>query len=371
MKHKKGGMTVIVVCTLVVLTLFGICHSNNDSSDIATETISEQENATSTAKNDFNRITKETAASTEKLLTEPVIVYANIPEYNGMPYVELNGNHPYFEDTDLTTDSFEYYSDLDELGRCGVACANVCQELMPVEKRGEIGQIKPSGWHTEKYPNQIPDGYLYNRCHLIAYQLTGENTNEKNLITGTQYMNISGMVPFENAVADYVKDTNNHVLYRIAPIFEGDNLVASGVLMEAKSVEDEGNGVQFCVYCYNVQPGIEIDYATGDSQIVTGIQEVAASQTATNVEQTDTVTEYAVINSEITEASPEDTEASPETTEVITPEPETSADVYVWIPTNGGTKYHSNSNCSNMKNPEQVTLDNAIRTGFTACKKCY
>lgn len=352
MKHKKRGMTVIVVCTLVVLTLFGICRSNNDSSDIATETISEQENATGTAKNDFNRITKATAASTEKLLTEPVIVYADIPEYDGMPYVELNGNHPYFEDTDLTTDSFEYYSDLDELGRCGVACANVCQELMPVEKRGEIGQIKPSGWHTEKYPNQIPDGYLYNRCHLIAYQLTGENTNEKNLITGTQYMNISGMVPFENAVADYVKDTNNHVFYRITPVFEGDNLVASGVLMEAKSVEDEGKGVQFCVYCYNVQPGIEIDYATGDSQIVTGIQEVAASQTTTNVEQTDT-------------------EASPENTQVIIPEPETSADVYVWIPTNGGTKYHSNSNCSNMKNPKQVTLDNAIRSGFTACKKCY
>ena len=190
----------------------------------------------------------------------------DIPSYTGSPYTQINDNVPDFPLDDYTTEAFETYSDLDELSRCGVAYANVCQELMPTQKRGKIGQVKPSGWQTAKY-DSVDGKYLYNRCHLIGYQLTGENANEKNLITGTRYLNVDGMLPFENMVADYVKETGNHVMYRVTPIFEGDNLVASGVLMEAESVEDEGDGVLFCVYVYNVQPGVTIDYATGKSEL--------------------------------------------------------------------------------------------------------
>ena len=178
--------------------------------------------------------------------------------------MDVNNNIPYFTSSDLTTTAFENYSSLDNLGRCGVAYANICKEIMPTEERGKIGQVKPTGWHTVKYDN-VDGKYLYNRCHLIGYQLSGENANEKNLITGTRYMNVDGMLPFENMVADYVKETNNHVLYRVTPIFEGSNLLANGVLMEAKSVEDNGDGILFNVFCYNVQPGITINYATGDS----------------------------------------------------------------------------------------------------------
>lgn len=190
----------------------------------------------------------------------------DIPEYSENPYIELNENIPYFDETEYTTDAFEYYSELDELGRCGVAFANICKDIMPTEPRGEIGSIKPTGWHTVRYDDLINGKYLYNRCHLIGYQLAGENANEKNLITGTRYLNVEGMLPFENEVDDYVEQTNNHVLYRVTPIFEGDNLVASGVEMEAYSVEDNGQGVCFNVYIYNVQPGITINYTTGDSE---------------------------------------------------------------------------------------------------------
>lgn len=190
---------------------------------------------------------------------------ADIPAYSGEPYVAVHGNVPYFESTDLTAAAFESYSELDSLGRCGIAYASIGRELMPTEKRGEIGQVKPSGWHSVKYEG-VDGNYLYNRCHLIGYQLTAENANERNLITGTRYMNTIGMLPFENLTADYIKETDNHVLYRVTPVFEGNNLVASGVLMEAESVEDQGEGVLFCVYVYNVQPGITIDYATGDSE---------------------------------------------------------------------------------------------------------
>lgn len=182
-------------------------------------------------------------------------------------YEVINHNEPEFTEEDRkSTDAFENYSSLDSLGRCGVAYANICQEIMPTEERGEIGQIKPSGWHTVKYDN-IDGKYLYNRCHLIGYQLAGENANEKNLITGTRYLNIEGMLPFENEVADYVKQTGNHVLYRVTPEYEGDDLVARGVQMEGYSVEDQGEGICFNIFVYNVQPGIEIDYATGDSEV--------------------------------------------------------------------------------------------------------
>lgn len=204
--------------------------------------------------------------SSEQMRSDSEVnITIEIPQYSGQPYVEVNNNIPLFNEEDLKIRSFEEYSELDSLGRCGAAYACLSKELMPTEERGKIGMVKPTGWQTVKYPEQIEDLYLYNRCHLIAWCLTGENANEKNLITGTRYMNIQGMLPLEEKVAGYIDRTNNHVLYRVTPVFEGKNLVASGVLMEAYSIEDDGEGIEFCVYCFNVQPGIEIDYLTGES----------------------------------------------------------------------------------------------------------
>lgn len=202
-----------------------------------------------------------------------------IPPYFGQAYVPIDDNVPGFTEDELTTDSYEYYSPLDELGRCGFARSCVGVDLMPTEERGSIGSVKPSGWQTVKY-DCVDGKYLYNRCHLIGFQLTGENANKQNLITGTRYLNVEGMLPFENLVADYVKETENHVLYRVCPVYDGGNLVASGVTMEAKSVEDDGEGVSFFVYVYNVQPGVEIDYATGESWLEGGTRPEAAPETA-------------------------------------------------------------------------------------------
>ncbi len=212
-----------------------------------------------------NKNTRMSNETFDKLSDPPSTSYdlESIPEYSGEPYVTIHDNVPFFSEEELTTEAFETYSELDDLGRCGTAYANICEEIMPTEKRGKIGMIKPSGWHTVKYTG-IDGNYLYNRCHLIGYQLSAENANEKNLITGTRYLNVTGMLPFENMVADYVKETGNHVLYRVTPIYNQENLVADGVLMEAQSVENDD--LAFCVYCYNVQPGIEIDYHTGDSK---------------------------------------------------------------------------------------------------------
>lgn len=192
-----------------------------------------------------------------------------IPEYSGVACVEINNNIPFFEEEELSTEAFEVYSELDALGRCGTAYANISRELMPTEERGSIGGIKPSGWNQAKYEGVIDSKppYLYNRCHLIAYCLTAENANEKNLITGTRYMNVEGMLLLEEKVANYLDKNDNHVLYRVTPVFDGDNLVADGVIMEAYSVEDNGEGICFCVYCYNVQPGVDIDYKTGESSL--------------------------------------------------------------------------------------------------------
>ena len=200
--------------------------------------------------------------------TKEVVSYNidEIPNYSGEPYVILNDNEPEFSESEITIDAFEKYSKLDYLDRCGVAFANVSVDTMSREERGSIGMIKPSGWHTVKY--DIVDGkYLYNRCHLIGYQLTGENANEKNLITCTRYMNTVGMLQFENQVAEYVKETNNHVLYRATPIYDGDNLLSSGVQLEAYSIEDNGVGIKFNVFVYNVQDGIDINYSNGESKL--------------------------------------------------------------------------------------------------------
>lgn len=190
--------------------------------------------------------------------------FSAVGEFSGEPYVEVNGNEPFFTEDEITDESFESYGEMDALERCTVCIASIGEDLMPTEERGSIGYVKPSGWQNEKY-DFIDGKYVYNRCHLIGFQLTGENATRENLITGTRYLNVEGMLPFENDVAQYIRDTGNHVMYRVTPVFEEDNLLASGVLMEAYSVEDEGEGICFNVYCYNVQPGVIIDYSTGEN----------------------------------------------------------------------------------------------------------
>ena len=205
------------------------------------------------------RSTGESGTSTSSSIT--------IPDYSGQDTIVLNENKPSFTQDEIESIQGETYSPLDSLGRCGVAVARLHHSMMPTEKRGAIGHIRPSGWHTVKYPGIIKDRYLYNRCHLIAHALTGQNANEENLITGTRYMNAKLMLSYETDVIQYVEDTDNHVLYRVKPLFKGEGLVARGVEMEAYSVEDNGAGLSFHVFVYNVQPGIEIDYATGESKV--------------------------------------------------------------------------------------------------------
>lgn len=254
-----------------------------------------------------------------------------VPAYSGQAYEEINNNQPFFKDYEIVKGSFEYYSELDELGRCDVCFASVATDLMPTEERGSISSVTPTGWINAEY-DSIDGNYLYNRCHLIGFQLTGENANERNLITGTRYLNVDGMLPFENAIADYVEETDNHVVYRSTPVFTGNNLVADGVLLEAYSVEDNGQGITFCVYCYNVQPSITIDYATGASY----------SDGEVLVPETNTQTNVTVDNSNNTET------------------------IYR-TPT--GKRYHYDAQCGG-KNSYEVTLEEALNAGLTPCAKC-
>ena len=259
-----------------------------------------------------------------------------IPAYDGKAYVAVNNNEPFFTDSDMTTTAFENYSDLDSLGRCGVSYANICKDIMPTEERGKIGMIKPSGWHTVKY-DVIKDRYLYNRCHLIGYQLAGENANPKNLITGTRYLNVEGMLPFENLVADYVNNTGNHVLYRVTPMLSGSNLVANGVLIEAKSVEDNGGGILFNVYCYNVQPGVGINYENGDSWLdgTTGSASSGSDTSATENSDADSSNSETMVHITAT-----------------------------------GKKYHR-AGCRTLKKSDtEVTLDEAKSMGLSPCGIC-
>ncbi|MFQ9186578.1 MAG: DNA/RNA non-specific endonuclease [Agathobacter rectalis] len=259
-----------------------------------------------------------------------------IPAYDGKANVAVNNNEPFFTDSDMTTTAFENYSDLDSLGRCGVAYANICKDIMPTEERGKIGMIKPSGWHTVKY-DVIKDRYLYNRCHLIGYQLAGENANPKNLITGTRYLNVEGMLPFENLVADYVNNTGNHVLYRVTPMFSGSNLVANGVLIEAKSVEDNGGGILFNVYCYNVQPGVGINYENGDSWLdgTTGSTSSGSDSSAAENSAADSSNSETMVHITAT-----------------------------------GKKYHR-ADCRTLKKSDtEVTLDEAKSMGLSPCGIC-
>ena len=258
---------------------------------------------------------------------------SQVPVYSGSPYVVLADDAPELSAADAP-EALESYSSLDSLGRCGTAIALVGPETMPTEERGSIGMIKPSGWHTVRYDDLIDGRYLYNRCHLIGYQLTGENANELNLITGTRYLNVEGMLPFENEVADYVERTGNHVLYRATPVFVGNDLVARGVHLEALSVEDDGAGVKFNVFCYNVQPGIEIDYATGESERIEEVPEAPVVVPP---------------------------EASPETTYIL----------------NLNTRKFHYPECSSVdqmseKNKLEFTgtRDEAIAQGYDPCKRC-
>ena len=270
-KAGKKGRVAVFAAVAIILAAIGVSQKDigrleqaADKVLDAYETVLDAGTSREGAENSVSETSESGTAGATGTGANVYVDLAAIPAYSGEPYAVVNGNIPYFTDSDMTSESFEYYSDLDELGRCGTAYSSVGTDLMPTEKRGSISKVKPSGWQVSKY--DFVDGkYLYNRCHLIGYQLTAENANEKNLITGTRYLNVDGMLPFENLVADYVKETENHVLYRVTPVFEGNNLVASGVLMEAESVEDAGDGVEYCVYVYNVQPGVEIDYATGEN----------------------------------------------------------------------------------------------------------
>lgn len=282
--------------------------------------------------------------------TEGVLGFASVegvPDYSGSPYVELNGNIPEFTEEEKTsTKSYETYSPLDSLGRCGVTHACIGKDLMPKDDRESISKVKPSGWINKKYDASLVDGgYLYNRAHLIGFQLTGENANERNLITGTRYMNVEGMLPFENMVADYIKETGNHVMYRVTPIFVDRNLVASGVQMEAYSVEDQGDGICFNVFVYNVQPGIMINYLTGDSCLNEDAEQ------------------------EVEEESPkEDAET--------TPEPEVPEESKTYILNQNGKRIHlpSCSSVSKIANAnKQVytgTRQSLIDQGYQPCGTC-
>lgn len=294
---KRGSRNVILIILLLILFTAGIggqagkrsqpeLDKTNDSvifevssgghaEDSAVSKAEKQDQEEESALQEQTKDLEKSASDT----TIQTLSVDEIPAYSGQAAIEINQNVPGFTESDYTTGAFEQYSPLDGLGRCGIAYACVGEEIMPTEERGAIGMVKPSGWHTVKY--DFVDGkYLYNRCHLIAYMLSGENANTENLITGTRYMNTEGMLPYENQVADYAHDTGNHVLYRVTPLYEGDNLVASGVEIEASSVEDKGKSLSFHVYCYNVQPGVTIDYATGDSALAEDLATENVQETA-------------------------------------------------------------------------------------------
>lgn len=363
---------VFVVCLAVILFVVGMfaspstteTYNEDDLLEITTDSVYEEIESTngidiplttekSTSEQSCETQQGKTESTTKKESDDKSVgngkqnlTVSQIPKYSGTAYVVINNNIPSFNSSELSTIGYERYSQLDSKGRCGVAIASCGKEIMPKEgeKRGSISNIKPSGWIQAKYSG-ISGGYLWNRCHLIGWQLSAENANKQNLITGTRYMNINGMLQFENMVADYIKETNNHVAYRVTPIYNGNNLVASGVQIEAYSIEDDGEGICFNVYCYNVQPGITINYATGESSN----SQTSATEKNTTVKTTEKETEKQTISQNGNADSDNN---------------------LVWIP-NSGSKYHARSSCSNMKNPSQVTKSEAEQRGYEPCKKCY
>ncbi len=374
MKKIKTKMWIVIF--LYTLTSVFITGCSNIAKQNQTEIILETSESLTLTKDIY--LEETTSAVIEKFFSEETTEnpklsqtgfnLSDIPKYSGEPYIAVNDNIPFFDSSDLTEVSFEEYSPLDNLGRCEAAYACVGKDIMPTEKRGSIGSIKPSGWHTVKYDN-VDGKYLYNRCHLIGYQLTGENANEKNLITGTRYLNIEGMLPFENMTADYVKETNNHVLYRVTPIFEGDNLLADGVLMEGYSVEDSGAGICFCVYAYNAQPDIEIDYSNGNSKISDTVKK-------TTNEEIQTLTK--VSPSLPVSVPTENKESVPvkknQNTPVSAPAEKNQKSTYIL--NTRSDKFHYPS-CSSVKQMSEKnkrtysgTREEVINQGFSPCKRC-
>lgn len=260
MKFKKSLVWLLALIIALCMVFTG-CDANKDTD--GKETKLTVQNNDGTKDNNAN---KDTETPTEAPEPEGVLSIDDVPAYSDKAFILINNGQPDFKESDLRTAAYEYYSPLDSLGRCGYVMACVCKDTMPTGPRGSIGHVNPTGWNNNVY-EIVDGGYLYNRCHLIGWQLTGEDANRSNLITGTRYMNIEGMLPFENMVADYVKDTGNHVMYRITPIYDGNNLLASGVHLEGYSVEDKGAGICFNVYAYNVQPGVVINYATGENHL--------------------------------------------------------------------------------------------------------
>lgn len=350
-ENRKKSRALLSVWFLLAVLLLGGCKAETET----TQTNVAAQQAMTEAKVDTLEDAQKQKAVVTSDETEKstVLTMDEIPSFTDMPYVVINDNEPEFSESDYSETSYEYYSDLDELGRCGVAISNIGKDLMPTKKRGSIGQVKPSGWHTVKY--DFVDGkYLYNRCHLIGYQLTAENANEKNLITGTRYMNVEGMLPFENMVADYIKETGNHVLYRVTPIYTGDNLVADGVEMEAKSVEDDGDGVSYHVFVYNEQPGVVIDHVTGESHLAEDTESYADQE-----EDTKPYEEYAEDAQTEADAEQEQAVASGE-----------------YVLNTNTMKFHR-PDCSSVNQMSDAnkweyhgTRDEVTGMGYEPCKRC-
>lgn len=387
MKRRKIWVLAAAASAMLALSACGGSAAEapaQESAAEAEETVPEeaQEEPSDTAGESEPDEQTQEQQEPDQQLSDTGFSISDIEEYTDQAYVEINDNKPYFSEEDLTEQSFEYYSDLDELGRCGTAYACIGIDLMPTEERGSISQVKPTGWKSVEY--DVVDGkHLYNRCHLIGFQLSGENANEKNLITGTRYLNVDGMLPFENMIADYVEETENHVLYRVTPVFEGDNLVASGVLLEAQSVEDQGEDIQFCTYVYNVQPGVEIDYETGESRLAEA--ELQSQEPAEEPESEPSLPEPTE-EPESEPPLPEPTDdrksepASQEQAEEPEPEPEVAAEAeprgtdYILNTSTKKFHYPSCGSVGQMKesNKEFYTgsRDDVIARGYDPCKKC-
>lgn len=347
MKNIKYSVTALLLSLIIFLS--SGCNTQNSQSDAsAVESIFSSVTVSEEQGSDNASSASSKADSRESTPVSPVgngqavpLDPNNLPVYSGKPYAVINNNIPNFSVAELTDKGYEKYGSLDSLGRCTAATASCGKEIMPKEneKRGSISRIKPTGWVQAQY-DSISGKYLYNRCHLIGWQLSAENDNRQNLITGTKYMNVSGMLPFENMVADYIKETGNHVAYRVTPVFCGDNLLASGVQIEAYSVEDSG-GICFNVYCFNLQPDIVIDYKDGSSALKT--PEITAE-------------------SSYTESAYSEPTKQTERVE----QPTDSAVVYR-TPT--GKRFHLISTCGGA-NSYSVTREQALAAGLTPCKKC-
>lgn len=372
---KLRKKTAIALCELLAITtIFTGCASTNLSGTEAARHAAGAEVAGEDSSGALGSKDKVDGPQEDLVNNNSYVSLDAIPAYDGKAYVAVNNNEPFFTDSDMTTTAFENYSDLDSLGRCGVAYANICRDIMPTEQRGKIGMIKPSGWHTVKY-DVIKDRYLYNRCHLIGYQLAGENANPKNLITGTRYLNVEGMLPFENLVADYVNNTGNHVLYRVTPMFSGSNLVANGVLIEAKSVEDNGGGILFNVYCYNVQPGVGINYENGDSWLdgTTPQEQSAQTDTPQNKGSQSSAGSVAGSSAGDSGSSSSTTGSASSGSDSLAAENSVSdssnSETMVHI-TATGKKYHR-AGCRTLKKSDtEVTLDEAKSMGLSPCGIC-